>query len=95
MVNWIFSLVGHFFLNLSMYEGINELKQQQKNSYICHHVNKILIAAIKASLPWLALFLQLFHFLGHLHNNNKKNHVMLQTIKVSSKNSCNWASVGL
>lgn len=34
-----------------MYEGINELKQQQKNSYICHHVNKILIAAIKASLP--------------------------------------------
>jgi len=47
-------------------------------SYICHHINEALVAAIKARLPRLALFLQLLHFLCHL--NNKKHHVTRHTV---------------
>ena len=63
----------------------NHIHKWDNVSYICHHVNKTLVAAIKATLPRLALFLQLFHFLAHLHDQ-KKGNVTLSTIKAESKN---------
>lgn len=53
--------------------------------YVRHHVEEALVAAVEARLPRLALFLQLPHFLGHLHDDNKK-HVTRDTLKATSKN---------